>query len=217
MMSFAVFPFAYPAGPRQHRTKQRCAIRAPRCAEAGLTEAGLQLIFIHAGTTRVRTFYQPLCSCMTNYGIRSPLEVAHFLAQVEHECMELRYTEELASGAAYEGRADLGNTQPGDGVPFKGRGLIQLTGRFNYEAYGNAIGRNLLTDAGARTVSTDPSLAIGVAGWFWSTHNLNALAGSDDVLGVTRIVNGGNRGIADRRRILSRAKFLLVERQFVRS
>jgi hypothetical protein len=89
-------------------------------AEAGLTAAGLQLIFIHAGTTSVRTFHEPMCSCMTNYGVRSPLEVAHFLAQVGHECMELRYTEEIASGAAYEGRTDLGNTQPGDGVRFKG-------------------------------------------------------------------------------------------------
>jgi len=99
---------------------------------------------------------------------------------------------------------------------FKGRGLIQLTGRANYESYGNAIGQNLLTDAAAKTVSTDPSLAIDVAGWFWSTHNLNAIAAGDNVTRVTEIVNGRHNGLADRQCILRRAKFLLVDRQFIR-
>jgi len=74
----------------------------------------------------------------------------------------LQYLEELASGQAYEGRADLGNAQPGDGVRFKGRGLIQLTGRVNYVAYGRCIGLDLTVDGNWNKVATDPALAVDV-------------------------------------------------------
>ena len=78
---------------------------------------------------------------MRKYGVgRSPLERAHFLAQCAHESGGFIYREELASGAAYEGRRDLGNTQSGDGVRFKGRGYIQLTGRANYTKFGPVAG-----------------------------------------------------------------------------
>ncbi len=68
---------------------------------------------------------------MNENGINTPLRRVHFFAQIGHESKELIYSEEIASGRAYEGRFDLGNTQPGDGVRFKGRGLIQITGRAN--------------------------------------------------------------------------------------
>lgn len=117
---------------------------------------------------------------------------------------------EIASGDAYEGRADLGNTQPGDGPRFKGRGLIQLTGRANYKAYGDAIGIDLLDADGCRRVATDPNLAVDVACWFWETRGLNALADQDDVRAITRRINGGLNGLADRERQLARGKFFLL-------
>ena len=82
------------------------------------------------------TFAAPLVAAFQANQINTPLRQAHFLAQLGHESGSLRYTSELASGTAYEGRADLGNTQPGDGPRFKGRGLIQITGRANYTSYG---------------------------------------------------------------------------------
>ena len=148
-----------------------------------------------------------LIAGMAARAIDTPLRQAHFLAHIGHESGHLRYNEELASGAAYEGRANIGNTQPGDGRRFKGRGLIQLTGRANYAAYGEAIGRDLL--AAPTLVATDPALAVDVACWFWETRGLNAAADADDIERGTRRINGGLNGIADRRAILARAKRVL--------
>jgi putative chitinase len=140
-------------------------------------------------------------------GINTPLRMAHFLAQTGHESGDLLYTEELASGQAYEGRADLGNTQPGDGPKFKGRGLIQLTGRANYVAYGQSIGQDLTVDGNWAKVATDPSLAVDVACWFWTKHDLNALADNDQLNTITQRINGGLNGLPDRTEHLERAKF----------
>src|SRR5258705_6684900 len=82
-------------------------------------------------------------STLDQYEIDSRLRVAHFLAQIIHESAGLRTTEEFASGAAYEGRKDLGNVRPGDGRLYKGRGLLQLTGRANYKKLGDKIGIDL--------------------------------------------------------------------------
>ncbi len=160
----------------------------------------------HAGSRLA--LYGVLIRAMAEADISTPLREAHFLSQVGHESGDLLYTEELASGAAYEGRADLGNTQPGDGRRYKGRGLIQLTGRANYAAYGAAIGRDLLTDPGA--VAREPALCVGVATWFWAKHGLNALADADDCEGITRRINGGTNGLADRRARLETAKAVLL-------
>lgn len=156
---------------------------------------------------RVETYHPPLLTGMAARRIDTPLRRAHFIAQLAHESGAFRYDEELADGSAYEGRADLGNTQPGDGRRFKGRGLIQLTGRANYAAYGRAIGRDLLADP--TPVASDPALAVDVACWFWETRGLNALADADDVERVTRRINGGLNGLADRQAYLRRARFFL--------
>jgi putative chitinase len=181
----------------------------------GLTEASLQGILIGATAANVKRFYEPLRRGMLSYDIVTPLRVAHFIAQLGHESGDFRYTEEIASGSAYEGRADLGNTQKGDGVRFKGRGLIQLTGRANYTQYGAARGRDYVTGVNPQLLSTDAFVAVDVACWFWSTRNINPLADADDIVKVTKRINGGTNGLADRRAKLVRAKFFLVNRQFV--
>lgn len=162
----------------------------------------------HAGS-RLALYGAILLRAMTEADISTTLREAHFLSQVGHESGDLLYTEELASGAAYEDRADLGNTQPGDGRRFKGRGFLQLTGRANYAAYGAAVGRDLLTDPGA--VSREPALCVGVATWFWTRHGLNVLADADDCEAITRRINGGLNGFADRRARLEIAKGALRE------
>lgn len=132
-----------------------------------LDAARLSGIMPNATAARIALYSAPLLAKMAERDIATPLRQAHFLAQVGHESGELRYNEELASGAAYEGRTDLGNTQRGDGPRFKGRGLIQLTGRANYARYGTAIGRNLTVNNQWAQVADDPNLAVDVAGWFW--------------------------------------------------
>ena len=140
-------------------------------------------------------FLPALNAAMTEFGITTPARQASFLAQLAHESGQLVYVRELASGAAYEGRRDLGNTQPGDGVRFRGRGLIQVTGRSNYAACGKALGLDLLAkpEMLEQTVS-----ACRSAGWFWQSRGLNALADAGDQVAVTKRINGGTNGLAER-------------------
>jgi len=177
---------------------------------ADMTEEKFHLIMLNARPQRLDLFYQPVLDRMQAAGIDTPLRQAHFLAQTGHESGDLLYTEELATGQAYEGRAELGNTQAGDGTKFKGRGLIQLTGRANYVAYGQSIGQDLTIDGNWTKVATDPSLAVDVACWFWSRHNLNAFADKDDLLTITHRINGAENGLPDRQDHLDRAKFGLL-------
>ena len=167
----------------------------------------LQLVMPRALADRVSRYYEPLVAGMTRYKITTDLRMAHFIAQLAHESASFRYTEELASGEAYEGRRDLGNTQPGDGKRFKGRGLIQLTGRANYAEYSKSTGVDYV--AKPQLLSTDPFAAVDVACWFWNSRKLNALADADDVKAVTRRINGGYNGLDDRIQYLTRAKAVL--------
>jgi predicted chitinase len=169
----------------------------------------LSLLYLRAKDSDVVDFSPRLKKIMANRHIDTPLRQAHFLAQVGHESGEFRFRAEIANGEAYQGRVDLGNLQPGDGRKFKGRGLIQLTGRANYGDYGRAIGREAELLETPELVETDPELCVDVAGWFWAKRNLNALADADDLTTLTRRVNGGLNGIDDRRRLLLRAKALL--------
>jgi putative chitinase len=178
--------------------------------DPAFNEDKLQGILIHASEVKVRRYFPFLDSLMEANLINTPMRMAHFLAQLGHESGELLYSEEIASGEAYEGRTDLGNTEPGDGPRFKGRGLIQLTGRANYRSYGVARGMDFTADAAATLLSTDPLRAVDVSCWFWTVHNLNTIADGDNVEAVTRVVNGGLRGLADRKAKLARAKFFLL-------
>ena len=175
----------------------------------GITLVQLLQIVGERNEAHARRHLDGLNGAMTTYSITTPLRRAHFLAQVAHESGGLRWNEELASGAAYEGRADLGNTQPGDGPRFKGRGLIQLTGRFNYRQYTQH--RHSLGDAGVDfeetpTLVAEPPYAADVAGWYWDNRDINDAADADDEVRVTRLINGGTRGLDDRRRLLGLAK-----------
>ena len=176
----------------------------------GLLPEKVQGIMVNADWPRVTTYFEPLRAKMADRKINTPRRQAHFLAQIGHESAELRFCEEIASGDAYEGRQDLGNTQAGDGRRFKGRGLIQLTGRANYSAYGTAIGVDLCSGNNWLNVAADPNLAVDVACWFWDRHNLNALADNDDIRGITRRINGGLNGLEDRERQLARGRFFLA-------
>lgn len=142
------------------------------------------------------------------YGIDTHLRVAHWIAQVAHESGALRWVQEIATGDAYEGRADLGNDRPGDGRRFKGRGLIQLTGRANYESFARMMERPDIL-ASPNLVAEDPDLSVLTACWFWRIKNLNRWADDDNLAMVTRVVNGGSNGLADRRDYLVRAKRIL--------
>lgn len=123
--------------------------------------------------------------------------VAMWLAQLAHESGQLRYVREIASGEAYEGRASLGNTEPGDGPRFRGRGLIQLTGRDNYRRAGEALGMPLLEQP---ELLEQPAHAAAVSGWFWHWAKCGELMSAPDpVLAVTKRINGGTNGL-DRRR-----------------
>lgn len=127
--------------------------------------------------------------------IDTPLRQAAFLAQLAHESCEFKYMEELASGEAYEGRKDLGNTQKGDGKRYRGRGPIQLTGRNNYIKAGSALHLDL---EGLPELAATPAVGFRVAAWYWTTHGCNALADAGNFDAVTRRINGGLNGKAQR-------------------
>lgn len=164
----------------------------------GLSSYKLQAIMAESSLAQTNRYFSALSTAMAANQINTPLRTAHFLAQVGHESGDLRYSEEIATGEAYEGRADLGNTQPGDGARFKGRGLIQLTGRSNYTRYGAARKRDFVTGANNLLLSSDANLAVDVSCWFWTEHGLNEKADADDLNGITHKINGGLNGLADR-------------------
>lgn len=138
--------------------------------------------------------------CMGIFDINTPLRKAHFMAQVLHETAYLKYTAELASGKAYEGRKDLGNTQYGDGPLFKGRGLLQITGRQNYVKCQAYLREKLAepnlditsTVVAAGKLATSPRLAALASGYFWRfiKPKLNTSADKDDIYWVSVYVNG---------------------------
>jgi putative chitinase len=173
----------------------------------GPSKEKLSVVMPRALQSNIDRYYDPLVKGMKKYGITKPLRIAHFLAQIGHESASFRYAEEIADGSAYQGRTDLDNIHPGDGKRFKGRGLIQLTGRANYTEYSLDAGVDYVADP--RKVATDPFVAVDVACWFWNKRKLNTLADRDDVKAVTRRINGGYNGLDDRIAYLVRAKAVL--------
>lgn len=144
---------------------------------------------------RANVYAAPLSAAMAEFDITTPQRQAAFLAQIAHESASLRFVLEIATGQAYEGRLDLGNTVAGDGPRFKGRGLLQITGRRNYLACGAALGVSLVT---APQLLETPTLAARSAGWFWKSRGLNVHADRDQFVALTRAINGGINGLEER-------------------
>lgn len=156
-----------------------------------ITADELRQIMPHAGA-RADAFAEPLSAAMQEFEITTSRRQAAFIAQVAHESGELRYVREIASGAAYEGRADLGNTQLGDGIRFPGRGLLQATGRGMYEKLKAALGIDCVMNPGLLEA---PAGACRSAGYIWAIDKkLNDLADSDEFFEITHRINGGYTG-----------------------
>lgn len=181
--------------------------RSSRSSTAGgISHSELRRIMPSLSSDKARQYLPHLNRAMQEAGITGKKRQAAFLAQLGHESGGLRYMEEIASGAAYEGRRDLGNTRPGDGRRYKGRGPIQLTGRANYRSAGRALGLNLEANP---EQAARPNVAFRIAAWFWKSRGLNALADSGAFREITRRINGGFNGLMDRFRYWARAKAAL--------
>jgi len=156
--------------------------------------------------SRAATYAPLLTAAMVEFQIDTPRRQAAFLAHVAHESGSLKYVREIADGLAYEGRVDLGNTRLGDGKKFKGRGLMQITGRANYGACGEALQLDLLT---LPELLEEPAGACRSAAWFWHSKNLNKFADTDQFGALTRRINGGYNGLDDRIQHWLRARKIL--------
>lgn len=168
-----------------------------------MTLDDLRAICPHAKPERLAAVLVPLNLAMDEYEINTPQRQAAFIAQVAHESGSFRYVREIASGEAYEGRRDLGNTEPGDGVRFRGRGYIQITGRANYRSCGDALGLDLLSEPELLEL---PHNAARSAGWFWKRRGLNELADKLAFETITKRINGGLNGYEDRLAYYGRAQ-----------
>ena len=156
-------------------------------------------------------FVPVLNAAMVHYQIIGPKRVAAFIAQIGHESGQLKYVKEIwgptAAQARYEGRKDLGNTVAGDGSKYRGRGLIQITGRANYMACGEGLGLDLIKQP---ELLEKPQHACMSAAWFWATKGLSTLADAGQFDKITQRINGGQNGAADRQALYVRALKVLA-------
>ena len=160
---------------------------------------------------RANKWISHINATLEKFNINSIPRITAFLAQIGHESGKLIYTKELwgptPAQQRYEGRIDLGNIKTGDGFKFRGRGLIQITGRKNYQICGKQLGIDL--EAYPELLET-PEYAAQSAGLFWETHGCNELADKNDFRGITKIINGGYNGLDDRIKIYEHAKTILL-------
>lgn len=175
-----------------------------------ITEQQLQSIMPDA-RRQARVFVSALSTAMQHYQIVGPKRAAAFIAQIGHESGQLRYVREIwgatVAQRGYEGREDLGNTLPGDGRKYCGRGLIQITGRANYAKCGEALGLDLISHPELLEL---PQHAAMSAAWFWKQKGLNDLADREEFNTITRRINGGLTGLADRLALWKKAREVLA-------
>ena len=159
-----------------------------------INQQQLLQILPNAGA-KAGVFAPALNTAMQRYQIVGTNRVAAFIAQIGHESGQLVYVREIwgptAAQRGYEGRADLGNTVAGDGLKFRGRGLIQITGRANYAKCGEALGLDLINHP---ELLEQPQYACMSAAWFWATNGLNTLADAGDNANIGSIINTGRKG-----------------------
>lgn len=152
-----------------------------------------------------------ILSAASKFGINTPLRQAHWLAQIAHESGRFRYVREIWGPTPQQLRYEppsplakqLGNTEPGDGKRFMGRGFIQVTGRANYAAASLAIFGTTILLTKPEALEQNPAVS---AGWYWASRSINRHADKDDLMAVTKAINGGTNGLADRAACLAIAK-----------
>lgn len=181
-----------------------------------LSDAALACIMPNASAARRAACLDPINATLAHYEMLTLERAAAFLAQIGHESGELHFMQELwgptPAQKRYESPSDLarrlGNTQPGDGWRYRGRGPIQITGRDNYRRYGKLLGLDL---EGNPDLAADPAVGFAIAGEYWSRNGLNALADAGDFDAITRRINGGMNGAAERQRLYQRALVALAD------
>lgn len=172
-----------------------------------ITDTQLKQIYPFSTSANRAKYLLYFNTLLPEYGITTLIRIQAYFAQIGHESGQLNYSEEIASGKAYEGREDLGNIHLGDGIWYKGRGLIQITGRSNYQTLSNAFGVDFIQEP---ELLQEPKWAVKSSLWFWKVKGLNAIADSGDFKFLTRKINGGYNGLSDRIEILERCKKYLT-------
>lgn len=196
--------------PRQHLVDnvaqaERVIARHPDDEPYRLGWRSIRRVTPNLSEQQARTIADALGPAFQQYGITTSKRAAAAVAQFAEESASFRTTTEYASGAEYEGRRDLGNIHKGDGVRFKGRGYIQITGRANYEAVSRAFGHDFLAHPADLA---QPEWAAKASAWWWQAHGCNGLADAGDFVALTRRINGGTNGLALRQTYWARAKRL---------
>lgn len=202
------------------------------------TEDSLKQIMPNAKVEDIDHYLDALNSKMQIYDINTPLRAAHFIAQLAHESGSFKYryenlnysakalravfgkyfpTDELAEEYArnperianrvYANRMNNGNEASGDGWKYRGRGLIQLTGKENYTKCGDTLKIDLVNKPDL--LAQDANAAVAAACWFWDSRKLNGFADQDNIMTITKLINGGYNGLEDREQYLERAKKVL--------
>lgn len=204
-------------GPATRKALQACIDKANKGGKVLLTLDQLNKIFPSgAKAGRNEKYIQPLNDLFEKQSINTVNRIAGFLSQIGVESEEFLYVRELGN-TAYFNKYDirynptkakeLGNTNPGDGAKYKGRGLIQVTGKANYTACGKALGLDLVNHP---ELLEEPKYAVDSAGWYWNTRNINAACDANDIIRVTKLVNGGTMHLDKRTAYYNKAKTVLT-------
>lgn len=175
-------------------------------APLAVTEERLRQLVPSGKSTIMAPIAESFDRLAPRYDVTTRLRICHFLAQAAHETDRFRTLEEYGGAAyfaRYDGRRDLGNTQAGDGARFHGRGIFQLTGRFNYRRYGALIGLDLEANPER---AKEPAISLAIAFAYWRDRGCDKAADADDIAAVTKLINGGRNGLVERTRLLAAAK-----------
>lgn len=185
-------------------------VGAPPSAALAVTESRLRRLAPSGKPSIITGIAAGFDRLAADHGVVSRLRICHFMAQATQETDRFRTLREYGGAAyfaRYEGRRDLGNTQAGDGARFHGRGVFQLTGRANYRRYGKLVGVDLEQNP---DLAMQPDISLAIAFAYWRERGINAAADADDVAGVTKLINGGRNGLAERTKLLAAAKGIWV-------